>query len=150
MQRARLALTVAGTAMVVLSLSACEKPNPGASVFSGTTSAYQQALCWAPEGAYLDEKTCANDLIDKASKGASSVSALPGQTIGISVDPVVADIGWYPVLGGQRVTATPVTDTYFRFTPDAAQLGAGNGALAIVAGDEGGTRGIWMYRLATS
>ena len=89
MQRARLPLIVVGSAALVLGLTACEKPNPGATVFSGTSSAYEQALCWAPEGQYLDEKSCASDVLD-AGGTKQSISVTPGQTIGISVDPVVA------------------------------------------------------------
>ena len=103
MQRARLPLIIVGSAALVLGLTACEKPNPGATVFSGTSSAYQQALCWAPEGQSLDEKSCASDVLD-AGGSKQSISVTPGQTIGISVDPVVAEKGWFPAIGGQRIS----------------------------------------------
>ena len=146
MQRARLPLVIVGSAALVLGLTACEKPNPGATVFSGTSSAYQQALCWAPEGQYLDEKSCASDVLD-AGGSKQSISVTPGQTIGISVDPVVAEKGWFPAIGGQRITAAPVTQTYFRFTPTAEQLATAQTPLWIVAGDDKGTSGIWVYQL---
>lgn len=149
MKRTRVALLVPALAVLALGLSACEKPNPGATAFSGTTSIYQQAPCWSPEGDYLDEKTCGQDLLDAvAGKDAEALPLLSGQTIGISVDPVVADIGWFPVVGGQRLTEQPITDTYFRFTPTAEQVALGDSTLTVVAGDETGTRGVWMYRLA--
>ncbi|MCX6432610.1 MAG: hypothetical protein NTX29_07405 [Actinobacteria bacterium] len=150
MTRARLPLVLASVAVVTLGLTACEKPNPGASVFSGTTSQFLRAACWATDGGYLDDGTCASAALEQAAKGASAVPTLPGQTIGISVDPVVADIGWFPVLGGQRLTETPLTTTYFRFTPTREQLPAGGATIAVVAGDDKGSRGIWIFPLITS
>ncbi len=150
MKRARLSLVLAGVAVVTLGLTACEKPNPGASIFSGTTSQFQRAACWATDGSYLDDATCAAAALEQAAKTTAAVSTLPGQTIGISVDPVVADIGWFPVLGGQRLSDTPVTSTYFRFTPTREQLPAGGASLAVVAGDDKGSRGIWIFPLTTS
>jgi hypothetical protein len=144
MQRARLALVVAGSAALVLGLAGCTKPNPGASAFSGTNSVYEQAVCWAPEGQYLDAKTCGTEMLAGAT---SELPVLAGQTIGISVDPVVADQGWFPVLGGQRVTANAIKQNYFRFTPTQEQLGASDGTLAVVSGDDKGTKGIWVFRL---
>lgn len=149
MTRTRLALLVPALAVVALGLAACEKPNPGATAYSGTTSVFQQAPCWSGQDAYLDEKSCSQDLLQEvAGESAKSLPLLAGQTVGISVDPVVADLGWFPVLGGQRLTQSPVTDTYFRFTPTQEQVAQGATTLAVVAGDDGGTRGVWMYRLA--
>ena len=150
MKRARLSLVLAGVALVTLGLTACEKPNPGASVFSGTTSQFLRAACWASGTDYLDDNTCASAALEQAAKNTAAVPTLPGQTIGISVDPVVADIGWFPVLGGQRLTDTPLTTTYFRFTPTREQLPAGGATIAVVAGDDKGSRGIWIFPLATS
>ncbi len=150
MTRARLPLILAGVAVATLGLTACEKPNPGASVFSGTTSQFQRAACWSSDSTYLDDSTCASAALEQAAKNASAVRTLPGQTIGISVDPVVADIGWFPVLGGQRLSDTPVTSTYFRITPTREQLPAGGASIAVVAGDDKGSRGIWIFPLTTS
>jgi hypothetical protein len=78
----------------------------------------------------------------------SEIPVVPGQTIGISVDPVVADQGWYPVLGNQRLTSSPVTTTYYRFTyPDLQAIPADGLALQIVAGAGEETRGIWVFKL---
>ena len=90
--------------------------------------------------------SCASDVLD-AGGSKQSISVTPGQTIGISVDPVVAEKGWFPAIGGQRITAAPVTQTYFRFTPTAEQLATAQTPLWIVAGDDKGTSGIWVYQL---
>ncbi len=144
MTRARLLLAVPALAVVAVGLTACDKPNPGATAFSGTNSVYRPAACWAPEGSYLSADSCGADLISPPES--ATIPAVAGQTIGISVDPTVAEVGWYPVLGGTRLTENPVTDTYFRFTPTEAQVGA-PATLSVLAGDAGGTRGVWTYRL---
>jgi len=137
-------LAVPALAVVALGLPACDKPNPGASAYSGTSSAYRQAACWAPEGSYLSADSCSADQI--APPDSSTIPTVAGQTIGISVDPSVAEIGWFPVLGNTRLTDSPITDTYFRFTPTQAQVAAPT-TLSVLAGDDGGTRGIWTYKL---
>ncbi len=45
------ALPILGVA--ALGLVACEKPAPGVSVTSGTTTAYREALCWSFDGSAL-------------------------------------------------------------------------------------------------
>lgn len=144
MTRARLIVALPALAAVTLGLTACDKPTPGASVFSGTTSTYRHAACWAPEGSSLSADSCSADLI--APPESASIDVVPGQTIGISVDPAIADIGWYPVLGSTRLTDTPITGTYWRFTPTQAQASAVS-TLSVLAGNADGTRGIWTYRL---
>lgn len=133
----------------VFALSACEKPAPGVSVVSGMTSAYRAALCWSFDGEPLSAETCAQDVVTKALDGAdvARIPVIPGQVIGISVDPVVADAGWYPVIGSQRLTQQPITSTYYRFTyPDLQEVPANGAPLQIVAGGEG-TLGLWVFQL---
>lgn len=131
-------------------LSGCTKPGPGAGVFSGTTSEYRSASCWAFDSDELDPGECAQEVIEQALTGdaVSEIPVLPGDTIGISVDPVVADTGWYPIIGSQRLTTSPVTSMYFRFTyPDLQEIPADGLALQIVAGEGDKTRGIWVFKL---
>lgn len=150
MKHARLPLVLAGAAALALSLTACEQPNPGASVFSGTTSQWRQAVCWAGEGESIDANACAQDVIAKAADGGqlASIPVVPGQTVGISVDPVVADAGWSPRINGQNLTQSPITSTYFRFTFPEFQDVAEEGLLMeIVAGEAEQTRGLWLFQL---
>ncbi len=73
---------------------------------------------------------------------------MPGDTVGISVDPKVADAGWTPVIGQQRLTSTPLDTTYYRFTyPDLQEVPADGVLLQIVAGRGESTKGIWVFRL---
>lgn len=144
MTSARVLLAVPALAVVALGLTACDKPSPGATAYSGTNSVYRQASCWAPDDTYLSADSCNADVIEPPES--ATIPTVAGQTIGISVDPSVAEIGWYPVLGNTRLTENPVTDTYFRFTPTEAQVGA-PAKLFVLAGDTGGTRGVWTYQL---
>jgi hypothetical protein len=138
-------LAVAG----LVALAACEKPTPGATVFSGMSSSYEHALCWSFDGEPLNAQTCAQDVVTEAIDGATvgKVPVVPGDVIGISVDPVVADAGWFPVIGSQRLTQQPITSTYYRFTyPDLQQLPPDGVSLQVVAGNEG-TLGLWVFQL---
>ena len=78
------------------------------------------------------------------------ITVTPGNTLGISVDPEVADNGWFPVIGQERLSQTPITSTYFRFTfPTLQQIPADGFTLQIVArGSKPDiTRGLWIYKL---
>jgi hypothetical protein len=150
MTRARTALVLAGSALLVAGLSACEKPNPGATVFSGTTSRWQQAACWSHTGEAVDTNACAKDVASGAIGGAKvpTIPVVPGQVIGISVDPVVADATWQARVNNQSITTSPISNTYFRFTfPDLSEVPADGILLQIVAGKEGAAKGIWLFKI---
>ncbi len=139
-------------AVSVLALAACEKPAPGVSVVSGMSSAYRAALCWSFDGEPLSAETCAQDVVTEALDGAdvAAIPVIPGQVIGISVDPAVADAGWFPVIGSQRLTQRPITSTYYRFTyPDLQEVPVDGVSLQVVAGSEG-TLSLWVYQLVPS
>ncbi len=145
-------LAASVSVLSVLALAACEKPAPGVSVVSGMTSAYRAALCWSFDGEPLSAETCAQDVFTEALDGAdvARVPVIPGQVIGISVDPVVADAGWFPVIGSQRLTQQPITSTYYRFTyPDLQEVPADGVSLQVVAGADG-TLGLWIFQLIPS
>lgn len=136
------------TAAAAMSLTGCEKPPPSVSVFSGTSTVHTEALCWAFDADQLSPGQCAEDLI--AGRDTSRVPTLDvqdGNTVGISVDEVVAETGWtIGAVGGQPVTPEPLTTSYYRFT-----FGAGATEpilLQIVAGDSTQQmRGMWIVRL---
>ena len=149
MNMRRVALLAAACASV-LALSACEKPSPGATVFSGQTSAHSAALCWSFTTESLDSSACAQDVVENALRGSGvgTIPVVPGETIGISVDTVVAKEGWTPVVGNQRLLQTPTTSTYFRFSfPDLQEVPEEGLPLQIVAGSGDTTKGIWIFRL---
>jgi hypothetical protein len=146
-RRSALAI-LAGAA--VFALGACEKPAPGISVFSGVSTQHDQALCWSFSGESLSPEECAQDVVQEAltGQGVRSIEVIPGETVGISVEPQVASEGWTPVIGTERLVQTPINSTYFRFTfPDLQQVPEGGLPLQVVAGSGETTRGIWVFRL---
>ena len=146
----RIASIVVIAAAAALTLTACEKPAPGMSVFAGTTTKFQEAICWAFDSPALEPGDCAQSLIAEASTGDNvpRIPVVPGETIGISVDPVVADSGWSPVIGQQRLVSTPLETTYYRFTyPDLQEIPPDGILLQVVAGRGDAAKGIWVFRL---
>jgi hypothetical protein len=144
------AALVAITLSSLLVLTGCTKPLPSATVFSGTNSQNRQATCWAFDADELGAGDCAQDLIAQAASGeaVSVVSVLPGDTVGISVDPVVAETGWFVLLGNQRMSVDPISSLYYRFTfPEALDIPAEGILLQIVASRGEGARGIWVFKL---
>lgn len=139
---------VIGLAAVAgLSLTGCQKPPPSITVWTGAESLNQPALCWAFESDILQPGECAEEILQgQNAEALTIIKPVAGNTVGISVDPEVAESGWTPVLGGQRVTQTPLTSTYFRFTfpLGVPQTGV---PLQVVAGKDAKTKGIWSVRL---
>ena len=141
------ALTIA---VGLLALTACSKPNPGIAVVSGTSSAHEEAICWAFDAPALNPGQCAQAKINAAATGGQvpSVKVVPGNTIGISVDPVVADAGWYVAINGQRLTPGTLHTSYYRFsTPDSLALPAAGAKMQIVAGSGTQPRGLWLFTI---
>ena len=142
------AIALVGVSALVL--TSCEKPAPGVSVVSGMTSAHREALCWSFTGEPLTPETCAQDVVAEATDGGTlaQIPVIPGNTIGISVDTKVAEAGWYPVVGSQRLTQKPVHSTYYRFTyPDLQPVPEAGVVLEVVAGQDDSTQGLWAFQL---
>lgn len=138
-------LAVSATA----ALAACEKPNPGVSIWSGTKSEYARALCWSPEpNQTVEAGGCAIAAVTDAAAGdgVTTMDVTAGSTVGFSVDPVVADNGWYLAVGGQPQTEK-LTSTYYRIQQ--TQVPAEGAIIDVIALTENGkdTRGIWRFKV---
>ncbi len=129
----------------LLTLTGCDKPNPTVTVFSGSSSNRAEAICWSRSGKAVDTSTCGSE--EKV--GAISVRA--NQTVGISVDPKIADSGWIVAVGQSQLTPRKITETYFRFTLTPQELASGPLRLQVVAVDKAGTApvGRWLFDLKT-
>src|SRR4051794_35746426 len=107
-------LAIAALAVLPTVLSGCEKPDPAVTAWSGTTSVRADPVCWQHEGnAALGTGDCASDILNAASEGqgVQTLDVRPGSTVGISVDPAVADSGWSVQIGSQTVVSD-LTGTY--------------------------------------
>lgn len=153
-----LALALAA-AVSALALSACDKPAPSVTIFSGTTSEHREALCWSfdPDRAYTAED-CVVDVaaaqsqesvFDALDEYLATLEVAAGDVVGISVDPEVADAGWSVTINGRPLHRELITETYFRFTMPPQPLRRGSAELQVRAAAEDGTsaRGFWVFRL---
>ncbi|MET0740176.1 MAG: hypothetical protein ABWZ26_01320 [Candidatus Nanopelagicales bacterium] len=145
--RARPVVAVAAAAMAT-TLTACEKPVPSVSFWSGTTTHRVSAACWSFEADEPLVGDDAQDCLAGATENAQELEVHVGQRIGISVDPVVAENGWLPTIGESRLTAEPVEVTYFGFAISEQDLSDGPLELRVIAlSEDGQGRGIWAVRL---
>lgn len=140
---------LAALAAASLTLTGCEKPAPGVSVFNGPASVRSEALCWAFDSDALSPGDCAQEILQgQTTTGVQALTAIPGDPVGISVDPAVAESGWTVRVNGQEVTSQPLTDTYFRFMlPDLPAPIQQPLLLQIVAGQNTKIRGVWIVAL---
>lgn len=134
----------------VLLLTSCEKPTPMVSVQSGKSVDHVQAVCWSFDDAAAPLSTCNRYTSPGALKAHEGVVKVhPGDQVGISVDPDVTAHGWVAVIGQQQLSATKVTDTYYKFGP-VGDRDFAHGPLEMKVyayADKGATRGLWVFRL---
>lgn len=138
------------TALAAVALVGCTKPFPGISVVAGTTSAHRAALCWTFDKPALEPGMCTQEVISEAMNGATvtRIPISPGQTIGISVDPIVADAGWTPIIGNQPLSQSPLNTLYFRFAyPELQPVPESGLDLQIIAGSGEAVKGLWSFKL---
>jgi hypothetical protein len=159
MQLRRPLLAVLVAAAGVLTLTACEKPAPSITVFSGTTSAHREAICWSFESdRAVESGDCSVDLetqepgevAETLLEEIAVIPATPGETVGISVDPVLAESGWLVTINGRPLTREPVTEKYFRFTMPPQPLRSGDAQLVVQALTDDGAqvRGSWIFGIS--
>ena len=140
----RKSLTAASLIVAVLALSACEKPAPSVTVFSGAQSVHTEAACWAADCATLPEGLQLQTL-----------AVTPGGVFGISVDSEIAEAGWQPAIlvdgQWQALEKRTIHKRYWRMTFPEGTRGAfpANGyALQIVSAPTAdGVRGAWLFSL---
>ena len=152
-------LTALFASLGLLALTACEKPAPGATVFSGSTSAHREAICWSFDATQAVEKgDCSLDLEGQPAGDVAQtlldeiaiISTTGGETVGISVDPAVAENGWLVSINGRSLNREALTEKYFRFTMPPTALRRGDAQLVISALTEDGSqvRGTWLFGLS--
>ena len=100
MPSARSLVLALAVPVAALALTACDKPAPSATIFSGSTSEHREALCWSfdADRAYTADD-CAVDVaaaqspqsvFDALAEYLATLEVAPGDVVGISVDPEVA------------------------------------------------------------
>lgn len=145
MPAARRSVALGLAAVGLLTLTGCDKPNPTVTVFSGSSSNRAEAICWSDNGKPVDTSTC------RGEERVGAITVRADQTVGISVDPKIADSGWIVAVGETQLTSRKITETYFRFSLTPQQLAAGPLRLQVVAVDKAGTApaGRWLFDIKT-
>ncbi len=146
--RVRRLFVAAALTLSAVTLVGCEQPQPGVTAFSGTQSVRSSPLCWSGSSAGLASGQCAQDIVSGEQIGnAPQLQVRAGNVVGISVDESIAEKGWVPAIGGQRLVNTPIQETYFRFTFPAATLPDEGLGLQVLAGSNAQLNGVWAIRL---
>ena len=149
--RTSLKILVVGAALLG-SLTACSKPAPEVSVFSGATSVHTAALCWSNDAATACNTQGIGGTHD-------SLTIQQGSPLGISVDSDVADAGWVPqlVINGQSqsLTTAPLHRRYWKMQfPETAgtSLMGHSVTLEVIAltDNQQSPRGVWSIALSPS
>lgn len=144
----RTSIKAVALAAILLGLTACEKPNPEVTVFSGARSVHAPAACWMPEAT----SACAMD----PNAAVTELVATSGATLGISVDSDVAEAGWRPslIVNGQeqQLTSGLLHKRYWRMQyPEVALTGLAGQPLQLVVysmtEDGKNVRGYWNFSL---
>lgn len=134
-------------AAVLVSLTACDKPKPEVTVFSGARSVHAPAECWM-DGA----GACSVN----AQSVPTELTATSGATLGISVDSDVAEAGWRPVfvINGQEQNLTTgfLHRRYWKMAyPEVALTSLAGAPLQLVVyavtDDQKSVRGYWNFSL---
>ena len=129
---------------VAMLLAGCgAESEPLVTVFSpGSGSVSVPPQCWSPDEV-VSEQDCAS------TSNLGHIAVQPGATIGVNVDPEIAELGWVPTVGGERLVAQDLDSTYYRFALSESNFAeTPDPALEIYAVDEDQkTRGLWVLQL---
>ncbi len=138
-------VTVAAVLAATAALASCEKPPPGVTVFTGTSSQRLAPTCFSWEG-QIDPQQCLTEAAAAAAAGQTKrLDVVAENVVGISVDPSIAEEGWYPTVAGQRLSQETLKTTYFRFTFPRVPANPQGYPLAVVS--EGQEKGVWTVRM---
>jgi hypothetical protein len=148
----RTAALVGAVTLGLVTLSACEKPTPRATVTVGSSSVSAEAACYN-DGKALDQKKLRECI---GGQSHEKLTAHDGERIRIGVDPKIAKSGWVVVVNGQPTMSEKSTATYRSFNfdevfaPQQSPSGAGaapkKAQVTIIGLTEGGqANGTWQF-----
>ena len=153
---------VAVAAAVLVSLTACDKPKPEVTVFSGANSIHVAANCWTEDGSNaVGTPGCSSTEIGALVTNGqeASLTVAPGSTLGISVDTDVANAGWAPslLINGQTqpLTTGVLHRRYWKMVyPETAASSLMGTPLTLQIITQGASanvlRGLWIIKLSPS
>lgn len=146
----RSAAAVGAVTLGLLSLSACSKPTPQATVTVGGSSVTAEAACYNPDGKQLsDVRSCL------AKAPAQTISVHSFDKVRVGVDPAIADQGWEAIANNQAVTNPSKTSYLTVSTGDKLLQDQTTGqtmkstVLIVAEGAKtgNGVSGIWTFKV---
>jgi hypothetical protein len=124
----------------LLALTGCQAPGPRVTVVQGTRTVQVEVACAARGDAPLDPATC-----QRARAPRLTVAA--GDTLGVGVEPKVAENGWYLAFGpGQQIG--PFKRTFLQ-VPMPLQLPEQLGELQVIEAPGNRPTRAWLFALDT-
>ena len=125
-----------------LLLAGCEKPTPTVTAATVGSSERAKSICWSTKAEQAIGSDCSvNQALIK------SLRVTPGEFVGFSVDPEIAESGWLVFANGTQVTQR-LTKKYYRF--NTAENSFQNGPLQIeiyALTNNNRARGVWGFTL---
>ncbi len=132
-----LAVTAAAGALM-FGATACEKPTPLVTAFSGSSVAQAHAQVWCHPGQEFEAGKCAGN----PNAPAKVVRVAGNDSIGIDVDAELVEHGWYVATKDNRSDIQ--REHFYRLPLGLQTQGALN--LRVVALDENNKpRGVWLF-----
>lgn len=124
-------------------LVACEKPTPTVTAASVGGSVRAEAICWSRTASTPIGEECRLD-----AALVRTLTVIPGEFVGISVDKEIAEGGWVVSVNGRQVTPQVVRSPYFRFTTIESSFAGGPLEVEVYAvTTDGKARGVWAFTL---
>ncbi|UNO40413.1 hypothetical protein [Streptomyces sp. MST-110588] len=156
-QGRRAAAAIGAVTIGLLTLSACEKPTPMATVTVGKDTVTAEAACY-DNGDVLgnpakDKKAQAKfeECLTAAPK--KTITVHPGEKVRIGVDPDMADQGWFALTSSARLNNLS-KQTYASFAGDdlfvnqqTRSLNKNTVISVVTSNSDGGYTGVWNIKL---
>ena len=137
-------VTATAGAALLLTLTGCEKPTPGVTVASGSSSVHMESTTYCHEGQSAEAQNCVEHL-DRL----GVVKVKPGEQVMVDVDKDIAETGWVLVDADANARSSVQDEHYFSFTPDFR-----NGPVVKLEirsldkpADDARVTGVWKFQL---
>lgn len=134
----------------LFALTGCTKPTPEVTIWSGTSSVVRPATCWAPDTNIPQAvRDCISQANTRPAGEIPTLAVAPGTTLGINVDPDIAEATWLPSISGQPLSQKPLSDSYFRFDFPSINIPDEGFILTVTARGTAADqdRGLWLFRI---
>jgi hypothetical protein len=144
---ARPLVVAASGALLLMSLTGCQKPTPGVTLSTGTHSVHVESTTFCRDGQSAASRNCVEHLTRT-----TIVRVKQGDAVGIDVDRTLAEHGWILVDADANARSDVQDEHHFSYTPDfraGPVIHLEVRSLDRVA-DDARTTGVWKFQLVAS